>query len=101
MDEFTDEQVMIEAVAHNVIEVVLIEPVTAQEKLAIMVLAEGEEIDVVVSKSGRIISFEADAVDEVTPILNEADLMFDIAMIKHTTEYHIHNNVRGIRVDFE
>ena len=66
-----------------------------------MDLADSEKIDCVVTKSRRIAAFEADHVEEVTDVLAQIELITDVALIKHVTEYSITNNVRGIKVEFE
>ena len=91
----------IEAVCHNTIEFVFISPLTDLEKFKLLSESASLDIDCAISASSLIVTFEADEVEEVTPILESLGLIGEIGLIKHVTEYSIHNAARHMRVDFD
>lgn len=91
----------IEAICHNTIEFVFISPLTDLEKFKMMNESASLGIDCSITASSLIATFEADEVEEVTPILESLGLIGEIGLIKHVTEYSIHNSARHLRVDFE
>jgi len=79
----------IKATVYNRVEFVMVDKMSAAEVMAVMNAAKKHKIKTVVNKSRRIITTNADYVDEATGILADAYVIDGIGLIKHITEYEI------------
>lgn len=79
----------IKATVYNTVEFVMVDKMSAAEVMAVMNAAKKHKIKTVVNKSRRIITTNADYVDEATGILADAYVIDGIGLIKHITEYEI------------
>jgi len=82
----------ITAIVHNTVEFTLIVPLSKGEQILMKQVAEALGHEVFIAKSGRVIAVKADYVDEATRLIAECNLIEDVGLIKHITEYEIQHN---------
>ena len=72
----------------GMIEVVLLDPLIAEEAVMIIDMFKKQDLEAKVCSSGRIISVETEDLVPVIVIVSQFGLYEDIGMIKQTIEYH-------------
>lgn len=88
-------------VANNIIEFILVDPLTEDEIYEIISSGNSQDIEVSVVGSARIVVVEHDDLREAISIMADANVIELIALIKHTIEYDIIHDDNRINVKLE
>lgn len=79
----------INAVAHTTKEFTFIEPLSDGECFELIMTSKAEDIAVIINQSCRIAIFECDELQDATSILQDCNLIPNIAQIREVTEWDI------------
>jgi hypothetical protein len=94
----------VKAIAYNTKQFTISDPLTNDESLALITLAQKKNLTVTINNLGRIILFEADDLLPCTEILSELGLIEDICFIREITDWEIsglHQEELQIEINFD
>tara|TARA_R110001606_G_scaffold395158_1_gene566832 strand:- start:3 stop:314 length:312 start_codon:yes stop_codon:yes gene_type:complete len=94
----------VKAIAYNTKQFTIADPLSNDESLALITLAQKKKLNVTVNSAGRIILFEADDLLPCTEILSELGLIEDICFIREITDWEVsgfHQEELQIEINFD
>lgn len=94
----------VKAIAYNTKQFTISDPLTNDESLALITLAQKKNLTVTINNLGRIILFEADDLLPCTEIMSELGLIEDICFIREITDWEIsglHQEELQIEINFD
>jgi|TARA_R110000744_G_scaffold379103_2_gene496397 hypothetical protein len=90
----------VKAIAYNIKQFTITEPLTKDEAFQLVTLAKDKKINVTINKHGRVIVFEANELIECTDLLSQMGLIEDIALIREITDWEISGFNKEIDIQF-